>query len=109
MSAKNEKVPARDLIWTMLFCFILGMMPILFSLLVFLFYWDDMQVRGGGFVSVSLFEKYLALIRILIFGLLPMMGFAFFCVGYMVWKCYRISKLVNNIKNNSPDNAFRFP
>lgn len=92
MRAKKEIIPGKDLIWTMLFCFILGIMPILFSLWIFLFYWDDMQLRGDEVVSVSFFENNLALIRILTFGLMPMMGFGFFCAGYMVWKCHRQCK-----------------
>jgi len=89
MRAKKEMTPEKDLIWTMLFCFISGIMPILCSLWIFLFYWDGMQIKGDGFVPVSFLEYDLALIRILTFGLMPLLGFGFFCAGYMVWKCHR--------------------
>jgi len=92
MSAKKEMAPEKDLIWTMLFCFVLGMIPILFSLWFYLFYWNDMQLRGGEVVPVSFCENFLTLIRILTFGMIPMMGFGFFCAGYMVWKCHRQCK-----------------
>jgi hypothetical protein len=98
MSQKNEKVPVRDLIWTMLFCFILGIMSVLCCLGLFL-YWGDLQLKADDdFVPAYIYENNLAVIRILAFGILPVMGFAFFYVGYMVWKCYRVSKLVNNAK-----------
>jgi sorbitol-specific phosphotransferase system component IIC len=103
MHAKKEIVPEKDLIWTMLFCFILGIMPILFSLWIFLFYWDVMQLKGDGLGSDSVFENLLALIRILTFGLMPMMGFGFFCAGYMVWKCRRQCKALR--KENDGNRA----
>ena len=92
MSANKEIATGKDLIWTMLFCFISGIMPIFCSLWIFLFYWDDMQLKGDELVPASFFENNLALIRTLIFGLMPMMGFGFFCAGYMVWKCHRQCK-----------------
>ncbi len=96
MNAKKERGPEKDLIWAMLFCFILGMMPMLFSLWVCLFYWDAMQLGGAGPGADAFSENILALTRILLFGLLPMLGFGFFCVGYIVWKCHRQFKALRN-------------
>jgi hypothetical protein len=91
--------PERDLIWAMIFCLVLGLMPMLFSLWVYLFYWDAMQLGGGGPGADAFSENVLALVRILIFGLLPVLGFGFFFVGYFVWKCYRRCKALRKVND----------
>jgi hypothetical protein len=94
MRAKKEIVPEKDLIWTMLFCFILGILSIL-CCLGLLLYWGDLQLKADDeFVPAFIYENNLAVIRILAFGVLPVIGFAFFCVGYMVWKCCQAQRSI---------------
>ena len=89
MRANKEIAPGKDLIWTMLFCFVLGLIPIFFCFWVY-WYWGDLQLKADDdFVPAFIYENNLAVIRILAFEVLPIMGFAFFCIGYMVWKCHR--------------------
>jgi hypothetical protein len=94
MNAKNEKDPAKDFIWMMLFCFILGLITFLFCLGVY-WYWGDLQLKADDNDSVPAFiyRNNLAVIRILAFGVLPISGFAFFGVGCKLWKCYRHYKV----------------
>ena len=94
MSAKRETGPERDLIWAMIFCLVLGLMPMLFSLWVYFFYWNNIQSGLGGPDADAFSENILALVRILIFGLLPVLGFGFFYVGYILWKCHRQCKVL---------------
>jgi hypothetical protein len=92
MTVNKEKALGKDLIWIMLFCFILGLIPILSSLWVYR-YWGDLQLKADDeFVPAFIYENNLAVIRILAFWVLPVMSFGFFCMGYMVWKCYRHCK-----------------
>lgn len=103
MSIKSENVPAKDLIWTMFLCSILGLMTILFCFWLY-WYWGDLQLKPDDeIVPAYIYEHNLAVIRILGFGVLPVMGFAFFWVGYRVWKCYRVARLANNARNGSPE------
>jgi nitrate reductase NapE component len=90
MTANNKgKAPEKDLIWMMFFCFTLGLIPILFCLWVYQ-YWGDLQLTADDeFVPAFIYEHNLAVIRILVFGILPIMSFAFFYTGYKLWKYYR--------------------
>ena len=97
MSAGKATGPAKDLIWAAIFCLVLGLMLMIFSVWVYLCYWDKMQLNLLG--SDASPEDTLALIRVLTFGILPLLSFAFFCVGYVVWKHYDQSRSPRNPLN----------
>ncbi len=86
MNAENATGPAKDLMWTAIFCFVLGLMLMVFSVWVYLCYWDKMQLDALD--SDGSAEDSLALIRALTFGIVPLAGFAFSCVGCILWKHY---------------------
>jgi hypothetical protein len=89
----KEKALGKELVWTMLFCFIAGLISILFSSCIY-WYWGELQLQAGDeFIQALIYEHNLAITGILAFGVLPIMGFAFFGIGYKLWKCNRQSKL----------------
>ena len=97
MNVKKTPVPDKDLIWAMTFCFALGLMLMIFSVWFYLCYWDKIQLDELS--SDNSAEDTLALIRVLTFGILPLLSFAFFCVGYVVWKHYDQSRSPRNPLN----------
>ena len=63
----KEKTLRKDLIWTMIYCFILGLIPILFCFWVY-WYWGDLQLKADDdFIPAFIYENNLAVIRILAF------------------------------------------
>jgi len=85
----QEHMTGKDLRWMMSFCFIMGLMPFLFCLWLYC-YWGDMQLQADDeFVPAYIDEHFLAIIRILAFGILPVMGFGFIYIGYKFWKWNR--------------------
>ena len=105
MSEKKETILDRDLICTMLFCFSVGFMTILFSLCVALCYWSDMKSAVAEFENDPAIRNFVALSQLLIFGVLPTLGVGFLGVGYINRKTYRAIKLANNARTESPDSS----
>ena len=86
MTAQDERGVRTDLISATVFCFVVALMLMVFSVWFYLCYWDKMQLDLRDSDGSS--EDDLGLIRDLAFGLPPLLAFAFSLVGYIVWKCY---------------------
>ena len=88
----KEKVLGKELVWTMLFCFIAGLISFLFCLCIY-WYWGELQLEPGDeFIPAIIYEHNLAITSILAFGVLPIMGLVFFGIGYKLWKSYQRCK-----------------
>ena len=104
MSTEKATGPAKDLIWAAMFCFVVGLMTVLVSALVFLFYWDTILSEAGDPSTDPAVGEDMDLLRIWMFWLVPALGMVFLLVGCFIWKCHRQFKALRraNEGNGAP-------
>ena len=101
MKAEADSRLARDLFWAAMFCFLVGLMTLLFVGWVYLFYWHKIQSQEDDPSVDSAVVESLAVLRTVMLWLVPTLGLGFLLVGCFIWK--RSRQLTTRLKVKEAD------
>ena len=98
--SSNKKAPERSLIMPMICCVACGLTLLSVPTLLYLKGHESLKVSPlHSSVSVATYDSVADLAHWFMFDLLPIIGFCFLCIGYLILKAYRKVKLAKEKDN----------
>ncbi|MEI8288306.1 MAG: hypothetical protein WCH99_02445 [Verrucomicrobiota bacterium] len=100
---KTKKSPERSLVVAMVVCLVGGLISLSVPALIYLKGHQSLRVSPSATsVPVATYNGVADLAHWFMFSFMPMIGFSFLVIGYLIWKAYRLIVLAKE-KDNADD------